>query len=621
MANEDLTRKDIISELKNMESENDQSNLEPINVIIGRFTPFTIGHLSMAKELKKINDLDSVYIYIRSKSGKNSKFSDRLVTNYMTDVVQKQDLVRDAWSMTASFIPIIIKETQRRGYNPILIGAGEDRAKSYENMAKRMKDIQVDPEFKIQELKGRITSATEVRQAIMDDDKKKFMKLTPKEIHPYYKQLQDELEKLNTMIESISVVDIMDGIDLTVEEVESILESNDEDFFSHPIIVESILEQEIENKKNEMKLNEKEESVLLVMPSTLTDLKNFKKWLDNSDFYAEDYGDYFVFQEENIDSLEKTIEKELSKKKISVRYEIQESFKEIIESVKLSSDAKKFIKGMQKIKLDKDFAKSWMPGHKYIYTDGTKYYFIDSDGDTMELKNTETLKHLKKTFENVNEDLFENPEFLPKKVQDLIYDMGDGTYDYRDLRKLQKKLEKLGYTFDYGLDAQPYDLRKIDENLEDIDLEKIVEITKLSMSVAHTSVFEKALQFRKCEITYEDLQDKTETNVVSFLAKFNESKLLDFKNYITEMTVSPEYGAKIDNALLLLVNSNKPIVWEDFKSYMIRTEFFKKEFKPFLMMQGLSDYQIDRFVENILRVKYQHYTNYFKGTISLEYTK
>ena len=55
MAKEDIIKKDIITELKDMESENDQLHLEPVNVVIGRYQPFTIGHLGMAKELEKIN--------------------------------------------------------------------------------------------------------------------------------------------------------------------------------------------------------------------------------------------------------------------------------------------------------------------------------------------------------------------------------------------------------------------------------------------------------------------------------------------------------------------------------------------------------------------------------------
>jgi hypothetical protein len=58
-------------------------------------------------------------------------------------------------------------------------------------------------------------------------------------------------------------------------------------------------------------------------------------------------------------------------------------------------------------------------------------------------------------------DLFETPEKLPAEVQALIekYCTGDNTYE--NCRALQNELKPLGFTFDYYLDAEPYNLRKI----------------------------------------------------------------------------------------------------------------------------------------------------------------
>ena len=56
-------------------------------------------------------------------------------------------------------------------------------------------------------------------------------------------------------------------------------------------------------------------------------------------------------------------------------------------------------------------------------------------------------------------DLFETPEKLPLKVKELIENTICESYD--DCDKLQKQLKKLGFTFDYGLDASPINLRKI----------------------------------------------------------------------------------------------------------------------------------------------------------------
>lgn len=52
-------------------------------------------------------------------------------------------------------------------------------------------------------------------------------------------------------------------------------------------------------------------------------------------------------------------------------------------------------------------------------------------------------------------DLFETPELIPHEVRAVF---NKETYTYKDLERIRKQVEELGYTFDYGLDAEPYDL-------------------------------------------------------------------------------------------------------------------------------------------------------------------
>ena len=61
---------------------------------------------------------------------------------------------------------------------------------------------------------------------------------------------------------------------------------------------------------------------------------------------------------------------------------------------------------------------------------------------------------------NPENDLFQKWEELPEEVQDLINNFGECD-TYKLCNKLLKKLEPLGYTFNYYLDANPYNLRKI----------------------------------------------------------------------------------------------------------------------------------------------------------------
>jgi hypothetical protein len=62
-------------------------------------------------------------------------------------------------------------------------------------------------------------------------------------------------------------------------------------------------------------------------------------------------------------------------------------------------------------------------------------------------------------------DLFEDYENIPPKVQKILdkYEQGFEDGDYEILKKAHNELEKIGYTFEYYLDGQAYDLRKIGE--------------------------------------------------------------------------------------------------------------------------------------------------------------
>lgn len=67
--------------------------------------------------------------------------------------------------------------------------------------------------------------------------------------------------------------------------------------------------------------------------------------------------------------------------------------------------------------------------------------------------------------ENMGVDLFEDYEKIPAKVQKILdkYEDGFTDGDYDVLKKAHDEMEEIGYTFEYYLDGQAYDLRKIGE--------------------------------------------------------------------------------------------------------------------------------------------------------------
>ena len=58
-------------------------------------------------------------------------------------------------------------------------------------------------------------------------------------------------------------------------------------------------------------------------------------------------------------------------------------------------------------------------------------------------------------------DLFSTPELLPLEVQAILDKYEESDFSYESCGNLVAELEEVGYTCDYGLDATPYDLRKV----------------------------------------------------------------------------------------------------------------------------------------------------------------
>ena len=57
-------------------------------------------------------------------------------------------------------------------------------------------------------------------------------------------------------------------------------------------------------------------------------------------------------------------------------------------------------------------------------------------------------------------DLFDHYDILPEPVKQVLESINEDA-DYADLNEANLKLNEIGYCFEYGLDAIPYNLKKI----------------------------------------------------------------------------------------------------------------------------------------------------------------
>ena len=97
-------------------------------------------------------------------------------------------------------------------------------------------------------------------------------------------------------------------------------------------------------------------------------------------------------------------------------------------------------------------------------------------------------------------DLFEHYETLPIEVQAILEKYCDGDNTYEECANLVAELETVGYTCEYGLDAEPYELRKLSK-FDDWSREEIDNLFEMIIDDMHPL---DRLQIYKEVRTYEE---------------------------------------------------------------------------------------------------------------------
>jgi cytidyltransferase-like protein len=177
-------------------SEIKKEDKKEVNVIIGRFQPFHIGHLQMAKKLKEENGLSTfvIVVYAGHNKSKKSPFNQEMIKQYMDAVVaDNKDSLEGYMIVDRGLLGSAINKMVEIGYQPHLVGVGDDRKEDFEKQFDYIKrsDLinRLPKEFALVST-PRTTSATEVRNKIKEDDFAALKKLLPKPVLNLYKSLQ-----------------------------------------------------------------------------------------------------------------------------------------------------------------------------------------------------------------------------------------------------------------------------------------------------------------------------------------------------------------------------------------------------------------------------------------------
>jgi cytidyltransferase-like protein len=182
-------------------SEVKKDETKKVNVIVGRFQPFHIGHLQMAKKLKEKNGLPTYAIVVyagHNKSGK-SPFDEKMIRQYMDAVVNANSEDLSGYMIVnRGLLGSALNKMVEMGYEPHLVGVGDDRKEYFEKQVDYIKRTELfnklPEDFGLVET-PRSTSATEVRKKIKEDDFAGLKKILPKPVLNLYKSLQTAISE------------------------------------------------------------------------------------------------------------------------------------------------------------------------------------------------------------------------------------------------------------------------------------------------------------------------------------------------------------------------------------------------------------------------------------------
>jgi len=177
---------------------------KPVNMFVGRFQPFTLGHAKVIETISKQNGFPVVIFLVKAKAKKKEdafkRPYDEDLQIEMLNKLKSKYPIKDVYVIEGSAgIDKMFNAMRGDGYEPVLWGTGTDRMKNYGfqvNNQQYREDLGVRADFGLFEIPrtGKNISATQVRNAMLDGDEKLFKKLTPKEIHSMYGDLKDKLE-------------------------------------------------------------------------------------------------------------------------------------------------------------------------------------------------------------------------------------------------------------------------------------------------------------------------------------------------------------------------------------------------------------------------------------------
>lgn len=192
-----------------------QQGEEEVNIMVGRFQPFTNGHVKVAEQIHKSNGLPVVILAVNSgKVTEKTPFTTSLLEESFIALQGEFSFLQDLLFIKNASIDQILNEL-RPEYEPVLLGCGEDRYDSYNYMINKYRaEANLLSKFTLDKVERQDSdvSATQVRAAIEANNKEEFEELTPSSLHSLWDEYRKEIvpEDKEETSESLAILHNLD---------------------------------------------------------------------------------------------------------------------------------------------------------------------------------------------------------------------------------------------------------------------------------------------------------------------------------------------------------------------------------------------------------------------------
>ena len=159
--------------------------MQKVNIVIGRFQPFTKGHLKCVEMAWDELHVPTVICMINTKDDKvdeRKPFPSSLLVPLYNEAFKKDERIEKVVLVSNADIVKIAEACRAEGYEICSWTCGTDRYDDYKKMSEKYGEkAGLTDDFQVLEVKrsDEDISATKVRQALLNDDKKTFDQMTP----------------------------------------------------------------------------------------------------------------------------------------------------------------------------------------------------------------------------------------------------------------------------------------------------------------------------------------------------------------------------------------------------------------------------------------------------------